>query len=112
MLLAATLLAVVQAAAASATPDIEINARVRAREVHIEQQGRAEARVTIEPSAGRRIEVERNLPKGQAQYRNLDLRLHVEGRIAGPDAGVSASAAGSAEAEPSPEPQPEPPTGD
>jgi hypothetical protein len=74
------------AAAAAPPPDIEISARAKAREVRIEQQGRAEAHVVVEPSAGQRIEVERNLPQGQQRYRNLDMTLHVEGRLAGPNA--------------------------
>jgi hypothetical protein len=98
MLLAASFFAIAQAATA-APPDIELNARVRAREVRIEQQGRAEARVHVEPSAGQRIDVERNLPKGQASYRNLDIKVNVAARLADPAApGVSASA--SAQTEP------------
>ena len=76
----------------AALPDIEINARVRAREVKIEQQGQASARVRLEPSGDQRIDVERNLPRGRATYRNLDLRLDVEGRLAVPPAAASASA--------------------
>jgi len=64
-------------------PDIEINARVRARELRIEQQGEARLRVWAEPSAADKVEVERNLPKGQRRYRNLDIKLDAEARIAG-----------------------------
>jgi hypothetical protein len=80
------------AAAAAAWPvpagpaDIEINARVRARELRIEQQGEARLRVRAEPPAGDKVEVERNLPKGQRRYRNLDIKLDAEARIAGPAA--------------------------
>lgn len=76
---------VLAAAASTATanlPDIEIAARVKARELSIEQQGRASAEVRLKPEAGKRIEVERNLPKGRSAYRNLDLTLKVEGRLA------------------------------
>jgi hypothetical protein len=85
------------AAAAGSAPsgpprDVAINATIRAREVRIEQQGRASARVFVEPSAGQRVDVERNQPKGKSRYRNLELNLHVEGRLADPQAGASASA--------------------
>jgi hypothetical protein len=81
---------IILAAAATAVvtpaslPDIEISARVQAREVQIEQQGRASARVTGEASNGPRVAVERNLPKGRATYRNLDLKLSVEARLVDP----------------------------
>lgn len=78
------LLAAAASTAPANLPDIEIAARVKAREVRIEQQGRASAEVRVEPEAGKRIEVERNLPKGRSAYRNLDLALKIEGRLAGP----------------------------
>lgn len=79
---------IIAAAAAwsTAQPDIEINARIQAKSVKIEQQGRASARVRLEPSGGERIEVERNLPRGKSTYRNLDLRLTIEGRLTDPAA--------------------------
>ena len=75
------------AAAASAVgglPDISINAHIRAREVRIEQQGEAHLRIRAEPSAGDKVDVQRNLPKGQTRYRNLDIKLDAEARIAPP----------------------------
>jgi hypothetical protein len=78
------ILAAAAAAATAPPPDISITARVRAREVRIEQQGEAKLRVWAEPSAGDKVDVERNLPKGQRRYRNLDVRLDAEARIAGP----------------------------
>ena len=87
------LIAAAAAGASAALPaDVEIRARVEARDVRIEQQGRAEALVFVEPSAGERIEVDRNLPKGRARYRNLELDVHVEGRLADPRAPRSAEA--------------------
>ena len=72
-----------QAAPVPATPpDVEFRARVQAREVEIEQQGEARARVHAEPSGGERVEVERNLPKGRVRYRNLALTVQVDARIA------------------------------
>jgi hypothetical protein len=70
------------AAGRAPPPDIEFRAQVRARELTIEQQGRASARVHAQPSGGERIEVERNLPKGQAQYRNLALTVQIDARLA------------------------------
>jgi hypothetical protein len=74
------------AAPAAASPDIELNARAHVREVRIEQQGEARVRVWAEPSAGDKVEVERNLPKGERRYRNLDIALHAEARLADPAA--------------------------
>lgn len=68
----------------AALPDVEIAARVRAREVRIQQQGRAIAEVRVEPEGARQVQVDRNLPKGRSAYRNLDLTLKVEGRLADP----------------------------
>lgn len=65
-------------------PDIAVKATVRAREVRIEQQGRAQIRVWAEPSAGDKVAVERNLPKGQRTYRNLQIGLDAEARLAAP----------------------------
>ena len=42
--------------------------------------------VRLEPSGDERIDVERNLPRGKSTYRNLDLRLTIEGRLADPAA--------------------------
>ena len=110
MLLASAFLAISQAAAQATlapatpvatapTPDVSITARVRAREVKIEQQGEASARVYVKPSAAETIEVERNLPRGQTTYRNLDLKLTVEARLADPAAGPSATASAQASSE-------------
>lgn len=86
MLGAALFLAATAAAGPAPTgpADIEVNARVRARDLRIEQQGDARIRVWAEPSAADKVEVGRNLPKGQRRYRNLDIRLDAEARIAGP----------------------------
>lgn len=78
----ATLMTAAAAALGGQLPDIEIDARVKAKQVTIERQGRASARVRLEPNGADRVEVERNLPPGQTTYRNLDLRLKVEGRLA------------------------------
>ena len=65
-------------------PDIELNARAQVRELRIEQQGEARIGLRAEPSAGDKVSVERNLPKGQRRYRNLDIRLSAEARLAAP----------------------------
>jgi hypothetical protein len=76
------LLAAAAGTATASPPDVEIGARVKAREIRIEQQGRASAQVRVQPERAKLIEVERNLPKGRSTYRNLDLTLKVEGRLA------------------------------
>jgi hypothetical protein len=63
-------------------PDIAVHANVRAREVRIDQQGEARLRIWAEPSAHDSVKVERNLPKGQRRYRNLEIRLDAEARLA------------------------------
>lgn len=70
--------------ASAGPPDIAIGARVQARDLRIEQQGEARLRIWAEPSAGDKVEVERNLPKGQRRYRNLHIQLDAEARIAAP----------------------------
>ena len=98
MLLAAAFLSIAQATAAQAAPlpDVSITARVRAREVKVEQQGEASARVYVNPSAVETVEVERNLPRGQARYENLDIKLTVEARLADPANGPSVTASAQA----------------
>lgn len=95
MLSAFLFLAAAPAALPAGQPDVAVNARVHAREVTVKQQGRASARVTVEPSAGERIAVERNLPKRRDRYRNLSIDLAVEARLADPSVHASASASSS-----------------
>ena len=71
--------------APSAPPDIELNARAQIRELRIEQQGEARISLRAEPSAGDKVTVERNLPKGERRYRNLDIKLSAEARLAAPE---------------------------
>jgi hypothetical protein len=78
------LLAAAAGTAPANLPDIEIAAHVQAREVRIQQQGRAGAEVRVDPEAAKQVEVKRNLPAGRSAYRNLDLTLKVEGRLADP----------------------------
>ena len=73
------------AAAATGTSglaDIELTARAQVRDLRIEQQGEARVRLRAEPSAGDKVAVERNLPKGQRRYRNLDIKVSAEARLA------------------------------
>ena len=70
--------------APSSPPDIELNARAQIRELRIEQQGEARISLRAEPSAGDKVAVERNLPKGERRYRNLDIKLSAEARLAAP----------------------------
>ena len=57
-------------------------ARAQVRDLRIEQQGEARVRLRAEPSAGDKVAVERNLPKGQRRYRNLDIKVSAEARLA------------------------------
>jgi len=76
------LFAQLAAPAAASLPDIELRARVHADDVRIEQQGKAEARVHVEPSGGQTIDVQRNQPKGSSRYRNLEMTVQIDARLA------------------------------
>ena len=58
------------AMAGATAPDIEISARVEAREVSIEQEGPIEVKLHAEPGFTD-AQVERNQPAGTRSYRNL-----------------------------------------
>ena len=66
-------------------PDIEIAARVSAREVEIEQEGEARLTLHAEPGEAEPVRVERSAPAGRKSYRNLTIDLRAAARIA-PDA--------------------------
>lgn len=67
------------------TPDIELNATVRARQVTIEKQGDARLTVTTSPDAGGNL-VDVRAPKanGRKTLRNVDVQVRTEARIADP----------------------------
>lgn len=82
-------LAILQLAAATLAPDaeaesrptIQLQARVRAKSITVAQQGQAQLEVHAEPGT-KRVEVTGQLPPGQRQARNLDVRLDATATIA------------------------------
>lgn len=92
--------ATVASTAPAPLPDIEIHAQVQAREVRVEQEGRAAASVFVEPEGAKRIEVELNQPRGQSSYRNLELTLDIEATLTDPAAGEPIDAATAITTEP------------
>jgi hypothetical protein len=77
------------AQAAAAAPDIEINAQITAREVHIRQEGPASLQLRVDPGVAPPVTVERSQPAGAKTYRNLTLKLHGEARLADPKTNAS-----------------------
>lgn len=82
--LSLALLQLAAAQPAAPPPDIDLNARVRAREVAIRQQGEASLTLRAEPGVTPPVRVERSAPPGAQHYRNLTLTVHAEARIAEP----------------------------
>ena len=70
--------------AAETPPDIQLDARVRARSVTIEKKGEAELTVTTSPDGGNVVDVEAPDADGRKTLRNVDVRVHAEGRIGDP----------------------------
>ena len=87
-----------QAAAAQAPPDIELDIRASARRVRIEQQGEASLEVRASPEGEKVVRVE--APEGRRTLRNVEVRVRAEARIADP-LNPQASLAGEATADPS-----------
>ena len=65
-------------------PDIELNARIRAREVVVRQEGEARMTVSVEPGVTQPVEVNRSAPPGAQRYRNLTIDLRAVAQIADP----------------------------
>lgn len=72
-------------AVAAPPPDIEVRARVTAREVQIRQEGAARIAVRAEPGVAPPVRVERSAPPGAKRYRNLTIDLKAEARLVQPD---------------------------
>ena len=66
-------------------PDIEVTARVQAREVTIRQDGEARIELHAEPGVAPPVRVERSAPPGARSYRNLTIDLHGQARLSAPD---------------------------
>ena len=77
------LLILVQAAtAATSPPDIELDARVQAREVRIERSGTTSLTVTGGP--GSDVRTEKPAANGRRRLRNVEVRVRAEARVADP----------------------------
>jgi hypothetical protein len=72
--------------AAAAAPDIELNARVTARDVRIRQRGETSLVVRAEPDAGSDVRIEKPDAAGRQRLRNVTVNVHAEARIADPRA--------------------------
>jgi hypothetical protein len=65
-------------------PDIELKARVNAREVTVQQQGKASLELRVSPGVAPPVVVERSQPAGAPAYRNLTVEVRGAVRIADP----------------------------
>lgn len=79
MLLLTLALAAAQTASA---PDIQLDARIRAREVRIERSG--EASLQVRGAPGSEVRVDKPAANGRRRLRNVDVRLQAEARVADP----------------------------
>ena len=77
--------------AAAPAPDIELDIRVTARDVRIEQRGESSLEVRAGPDAGSRVEVDKPEAAGRRRLRNVSVRVKGEARIGDP-ANISAAA--------------------
>lgn len=74
--------AAADAPAATPQPDIQILARVRAKELTIEQQGEARVEVRADPPLVEKVDVQRNQPGvGRTVLRDLDVRLDARASV-------------------------------
>ena len=64
-------------------PDIEVNAKVTAREVTIDNEGTASLNLHADPGVTPPIQVTRSAPPGAKSYRDLTIDLHAETHIGG-----------------------------
>ena len=74
-------LAAAGAPSQAAAPDIELNARVDARDLTIRQETPLTVSLHAEPGQAPPISVQRSAPAGAKTYRNLTLRVHGEARL-------------------------------
>lgn len=71
-------------AQAATFPDIELDARVRARSLTIERQGDASLTLRADPDGGTVVNVDAPKADGRKTIRNLDVTVHAKASIAGP----------------------------
>jgi hypothetical protein len=67
--------------AATAMPDIELSARVRARSITIEKQGDASLTVTTSPDGGNLVDVRAPKANGRKTLRNVEVNVRAAARI-------------------------------
>ncbi len=72
----------------ASAPDIELNARVRARQVTIERKGEARLEVRTDPDGGNLVDVRAPKAEGRRTLRNVEVNVRAEARIGEP-AGAS-----------------------
>ena len=78
------MLLLILAQAATAAPDIELNATIRARSVTIEKQGNASLTVTTSPDGGNLVDVRAPKANGRKKLRNVEVTVDAKARIADP----------------------------
>jgi hypothetical protein len=69
--------------AQAAAPDLQLSARVQAREVTIERKGSARLEVRASPDAGSKVESNAPAAGDGRRLRNVDVRVDAEARIGG-----------------------------
>ena len=79
-------LLLVQAVAAQAgnAPDIQLQARVRARSLTIQKRGDASLTLHTDPDGGNILDVQAPKANGRKTIRNVDVTLNAEARIGDP----------------------------
>jgi hypothetical protein len=82
--LALALLQLAAPQAAAPLPNIELSARVRAREVTVRQEGEASLALRVSPGEAQPVEVRRSAPAGAQSYRNLTISVRGAVRFADP----------------------------
>jgi len=72
----------------AAAPDIQIEARVRARSLTIEKQGNAQLLVRTEPEGANVVDARAPKANGRKTIRNFEANVRAEARIADPRSSV------------------------
>jgi hypothetical protein len=72
-------------------PDIQIDARVRARSLTIEKRGDAQLVVRTQPEGANRVDVRAPQANGRRTVRNFEATVRAQARIADPAAATATS---------------------
>lgn len=75
---------------ATTSPDIQLQAKVQAKSVKVEQKGTVSAKVHADPDGGSAVAVD--APRGSSTYRNVNISIDAKAVLA-PDGGTAASPA-------------------